>query len=71
MARTKRSGGKARFLPDKVRLDLLQEVVELRFAGEAVTWSGNVGIQDQRVREGAASVVAFAELTAGSDQGGY
>ena len=52
-------------------MDLLQEVVELRFAGKAVTWSGNVGIQDQRVREGAASLVAFAELTAGSDQGGY
>lgn len=61
MVNAKRSGGKARFLPGEIGLDILQEVVALRFAGEALPWSGNVGIQDQRVREGAASLVAFAK----------
>jgi hypothetical protein len=35
--------------------------MELRIAGKALLWSRNIRIQDQRLREGAASLVAFAQ----------
>ncbi len=34
--------------------------MELRLAGKTFAWTGNVGIQDQRPRNGATSLVAFA-----------
>ncbi len=60
MARSTWSGRKARFLPGKVSLDVLQKALELRLVGEAFPRPGNIGIQDQRTRNGAASLVAFA-----------
>lgn len=36
----------ARFHPGKSGLDLFQEAVVVWLVGEALPWSGNVGIQD-------------------------
>lgn len=61
MASTKRSGGKTRFLPGKVSVDISQEIIELRSARKAFPRPRDFGIPHHRPRKVAPSLAALAE----------